>query len=1129
MGRIRSLTVGLIVLSIAGLLDHPGGHEQPGMPGWLGVSGRLGMIGVAGGQEPNTSTNEAALAAYADAANFQANGAIPLAIEAWQKFLREYPESGLVSKASHYLGVCLMQQERPDHIAAAKSFAAAAADPKSDLREESLINLGWCQLAAAGEGEQRDKKRLRAALDAFVAVVKANPSGKYVDRALFYAGDAAYGLGELKTAIGLYDRLLALDSVNDSSLRCDALYARGIALEDAGRAVDAIKSYTQLLELCQDETLLADAKLRLGDANLAAQDYEQAIRWFAEIAAAAGPDRVYAIYRQAFALVQADRPAEAAALYERLVTEFPDSPYTSAATLASAQTTFRAGDLDEAAKRFRRVLKLDAPAAVTEATHWLATIALRQGQPERAAELAEARLAAGVAGPYAPAIKLDLAEALMLIPGKTTAAMDAYQQVYRSAPDAAEAPRALYNAAFAALQLGKSDQAQDWSSEFIDRFPEDALIADVRYILAESQLTSGDHEAAAAEYLRLVNDPVSQEKMQRPLWVLRAATALSLAGQNPAAIELLAANRDRFDPPQRAEAWFLSGTLELAEGRGGEAIKALESAAKVAPEWPRTDELLLQLGQAKLISGDRAAAAETWRELIERFPASRRIDQARFRLAQVVSNSGEYARAAQLFKEVLDSANDAKLIPASLYGRGWNLMRADRAAEALPLLDRLVNDHADHRLQGDARLAKGMCLRAVGELDQADRTLSAFLADGAEGVNRAHAVYELALIDQQRDRPTAAAQRLEQLVKIAPDYPDIDKVLYEWAWALHDSGEEAAAVLRFEELIERFPDNPMVAEAHYHVGQRRYADGSWETAAAAFAAAIRSTNEPELKEKSLYRLGWTRYKAEDYGRAREAFTELAESYPDGDFLADALLMIGESHFKTENFADALDAYRVARERIVTRDETAASLADEADRQIRELVLLHGGQSLSQLKQWDQARRWYRELQERFPDSEYLPQADYETAFALQQSGQEDEALKIYERVAAAQRNELGARSRFMMGEIHFGRGDFAEAIPQFQRVMYGYGADQATAAIRNWQAKSGFEAGRCAESISQQAPTPAARKKSAEIAAEFFGYVVDKHPRHALAPKSQERLEVLKRMGVDIDQRAKKPSSKSGS
>jgi len=1059
--------------------------------------------------------NEQAMAAYADAANFQTNGAIPLAIEAWQKYLKEFPNEPLVSKASHYLGVCYMQQAEPDYDAATKAFERAVADPKSDLREESLVNLGWCHFAAAGDAEARDANRLKAALAAFKTLIKEKPTSKYIDRALFYGGEAAYSLGDGKEAVALYDRLLALDANKASPLRCDTLYARGIALEDMKQYDQAMVSYRQLLESCKGGPLAIDAKIRLGDASILQQKYDDAIKWFGEVITEDANERAYALLRQAFAMVQVNRAADAAAAYERLVTEFPNSPYASVATLASAQTIYRAGDLDEAVRRFGRVLKQNDRAAATEAAHWIATIALRKGKPDVAIKVAKQQLDAGTEGAYATTLKMDLAEATMLMPDKTAEAMGLFHALYTQSPESPEASRALYNAAFAAMQLGQHDQATKWASEFATKFPKDSLIPDVRYIIAESKLMTGASEAAANDYLQLVNDPISKDKMQRPLWVMRGATALSLAGKADQAIDLLEKNRSGFAPGQQAEAAFMSGTLHLTAGRGPAAVKAFEQTLALDANWPRADDATLQLGQAHLIAGNEAKAAESWTTVIKRFPQSVRSDQARYRLAQASARAGDHPTAVKRFEELLASGLDPSLRPFALYGRSWNLMRSDQAGEALKSLEQLAQNHADHPLAGDARLARGMCLRALGKPDEATKQLESFLADDPQGINRGHALYELALIDQSQKRPAQAAQRLDQLIKAVPNYPNLEKVLYEWAWSLKESGQDDQAELRFKELIQRYPNDPLVAEAHYFVAQRLYDKQSWGAAADEYGKALQRASDKELRERAIYRQGWARYRADQFKQATETFAEQVKQFPQGKFFADGLLMVGEGYFKLAQFEPAIKAYETARQRIHAKDESEKNVVEPEDRQIRELVFLHGGQSYAQLKRWDEAIAWYSELKNRFPSSIYLPQAQYESAYALQQSGKDQEALVGYEQVAGQQRSELGARARFMMGEIYFGKSDFAKAIPEFQRVMYGYGAEQASAEIKNWQAKSGFEAGRCAELMMQGVRTDDARTKSATIAAQFFNYVIQKHPTHELAPKSQERLEVLKKMGFD--------------
>ena len=137
----------------------------------------------------------------------------------------------MASQAAHYLGVCYMQKEDPNYATAAKSFSLALQNKDYDLRQESLANLGWCLYAAAGEGEQRNPDLLKKSISAFTTLEDESPESAFLDRAHFYRGEASYGLGDAKRAIEFYDKLLSMPAVNESPLRCDALYARGVALK----------------------------------------------------------------------------------------------------------------------------------------------------------------------------------------------------------------------------------------------------------------------------------------------------------------------------------------------------------------------------------------------------------------------------------------------------------------------------------------------------------------------------------------------------------------------------------------------------------------------------------------------------------------------------------------------------------------------------------------------------------------------------------------------------------------------------------------------------------------------------------------------------------------------------------
>ena len=97
----------------------------------------------------------------------------------------------------------------------------------------------------------------------------------------------------------------------------------------------------------------------------------------------------------------------------------------------------------------------------------------------------------------------------------------------------------------------------------------------------------------------------------------------------------------------------------------------------------------------------------------------------------------------------------------------------------------------------------------------------------------------------------------------------------------------------------------------------------------------------------------------------------------------------------------------------------------------------------------------------------------------------------------------------MMGELHFQEKKYDEAVREFQRAMFGFGGEQATPETKNWQAKSGYEAGRVAEVQITTAKEAAAKQKLIADAKRFYTFVAEKHASHELAGEAKKRLEAL--------------------
>ena len=143
-----------------------------------------------------------------------------------------------------------------------------------------------------------------------------------------------------------------------------------------------------------EHPLAAEATLRRGETLLAAGRYGAAAEWFAQAAGRPGfalADR--ALARQAAALVQAKKNAEAAGVYAALAKKFPQSPFAESADLAGGKCYRLAGDFAAAQKLLEKSLAAGDEAA-PEAAHWLADVLLKENRPAEAAAAINKGLAA---------------------------------------------------------------------------------------------------------------------------------------------------------------------------------------------------------------------------------------------------------------------------------------------------------------------------------------------------------------------------------------------------------------------------------------------------------------------------------------------------------------------------------------------------------------------------------------------------------------------------------------------------------------------------------------------------------------------------------------------------------------
>ena len=1058
-----------------------------------------------------------ALQFFSKIAKVQNKGDYEIAAEDWSKFLKRYGKDPLVNQARHYLGVCYMQLKR--YPLAVKSFDQVRRDTAKDkgfkMRQDTLLNLGWCQYTIA-ESDAKQKPLYAAAIQTLSELLNKHPKGRYTDQALYFRAESLYLSNKKIEAIKDYSKLTKEHT--KSPLHCDSMYALGVTHEELADYKIAGKVYDDFIKSCTKSQYHSEVRMRKAEVVLqmglaserksglaaAKSQLKQAELLFAEVSRIKGFDAIdHALLRQGFAIRRQNRFIDAAAVYRQLISSHPKSRYLRDAKLAVGRCYFNANQTKEAAEWLEQVAA-GKDAISAEAMHWLCRVYIKQNKPQLAINRAQVALRNVGKTPFAVNLKMDLADALYETGQGKAKAVELYKQIASDSPRHDLAPQAVYNAAFGAMELRKHEDALKLVGQFERSYAKHPLLQDAKYVAAESLLQLNRFAEAQTAFNKLISD--NPRHPQRSQWQIRYGASMYIAKKYDAALKLLDDLSEKLAvKSQLAEVHFLRGACNFSKNKFDAAVKCFRSSLLSDALWTRADENMLFLARAQRKMKNIEQARTTAKMILKQFKNSKIIDQVHYRLGEFAYAGKDYQAAKSHYTTVLDKWPNSKFAAFAEYGKAWSQLKSKEFANAHKSFDAFLAVHGKHPLLGkEALFARGMAARQLGQHTKALTDLASFLQTKPAGDSKADALYEQGLAQVGLKKPKQALASFKEILANHPRYSTTQLVLYETGWAHKSLNQSNESVKYFGQLATQFPRHALAGEAHFHVGEFHYANKRFDVSLAHYIKCWQANEAKPLGEKAIYKLAWSNYQLKKYAEAQKAFREQLKHYSKGALRTDAAFMEAESFFKLKKYKEALATYMASR--------TAIAADPNASADVKSLVLLHSAQSAGQIGKWTQSASLLDELLKKYKRGPYVPEAYYELGWANQNLKKYNEALEKYDEAATRGTGELSVRARFMAGEVLFERKKYNLAIRQFRRAMLAYGKE-ATAVVKNWQSKSGFEAARCAEVQIRTSKNAAQRARLIADAIKFYRYVVEKHPRSQLVAKAKKRLSVLNKIG----------------
>ena len=864
------------------------------------------------------------------------------AAKAYNALMDKFPKDPLVQEALFALGVAL--QEKGDSPAAKKALERFTREfAESPRNIEASMRLGEV-LLAEGEFEQARARLERA----------ASAGGfELADHALTKLAELEYRLKHYEQAAQLHLKLR--ENFPKSRYAPDSLIAAANCYYLANAFDKAEPLLTQIISSGQEHAAEAchwKAKifLKQGKPEDAAQAAENGLRL-----AGSSPFQVELLLDQADAAADQKNSKKAVELYQAIVERFPQDALAPQALYLAAYTALQSKD-------YKAALRLAGQFQNSFAGH------------ERAAD-----------------VQYISAEADLLTRQyeKAAAAFEALLTTFPKRPESS----AWRIRRLTALQLlGRHDQvvAALTNSELLN---DDAQGNEARFILASSLLEQGERAESEKLFKSAIKQPDASPARKAEIQSLLARIAKENGDPAAAVKAMRSALEQPIQEDDRNRAQLRLAEYLYESGSYSDALNeyaALLGSNSLEPEVKHG--VLLGAGWAAAQSGDNGKAEVYFERLLQSAPSEDLAAKGRYARAVTRQRNKNFSGALEDLAQYDASPSKPTSAIDVDYLRGLCLVGLEKHAEAADVFKRAVEANPDYHSIDKLLYELAWAYKNSGKTEPSTDAFRQLFEKQSQSPLAAESALHVAEAKYDAKEYAQAADWYSKAQEAHPDDAVGERSLHKLAWTKYQQEDYQAAADAFAAQLEKFPSGTWASEGRFMQAESLFAQKSYEQAAPVYkqvlaklpkreefaalaplhaaqtlaqqkewnaALQVLEQFQPALKksawlEEAMYEKAWC---LQNLGRSDDAITLFDEvGSSDSEIGARAHFMLGEIRFERGDHREAIRSFFKAAYGYGYPKWQADSLFE-------------AGRCFEVMKNVDQAKKCYEEVVEKFPQSD----------------------------------------------------------------------------------------------------------------------------------------------------------------
>ncbi len=681
----------------------------------------------------------------------------------------------------------------------------------------------------------------------------------------------------------------------------------------------------------------------------------------------------------------------AAAAFENLLRDYPDSDLKEEAQFFIGDSFFLAEDYDGAIQKYQTFIQLypESPLRVS-ATFRIGSSYFQKKDFVEARANFQAVLDRYPKDFFAPLAQYCIAES-HLVAGQMREALFAYTKVITQYPETIKvSPLAHFKLAWAELQVGDFTQAVQTSENFLSLYPTNALAKNVYLIMGNALIKLNRHTEAVAAFQRIIDLAPSSDVAEQALFSI-----LQDQFNQKAYNSMLTSTQYIFRhlPPSKSKwrsmSYLYAAEAYLALNQVDEGKNIYEMILKVYPDDPAAFYAQDGLAWAYSYKGEDQQA------LIERQ-----------KLKDMM--------AAQTSTFTFTGLNELGIADSMFNQKNYE--------DAYQLYDKFVKDDPQAAEAPSAVYRSGMSLYHLRYYSQAVETWKKLQTTYPNAKETPMAAYQIADTLFRAQKYAEAVASYKQIIAAYPTSQQLPLAYLRVAQAAFNGKDDATALKQVQELVSKFPTAPEATDAMDLVEAILDRDRNVNYKEVLGNLIAANQNSP-IAGEAQFRLARRAFESKDYNTASIEFQKFSVNYTNHPQLPKAQFYLGESYFASGNYQDAVPAFERLINNFDRSDDTA-------------LALFHLASSYFSLKKFDDSTKYYSRLIEEYPASEYVKPTQFNLALAYKQLGKLDMAQYAYQKYAAAAgpNDPSGQQALWEIFSIQKDRKDFDGALATLQQI-----------------------------------------------------------------------------------------------